>query len=213
MTERWLTDVRTSYDADAAGYAEKVRGLLDGNPYLRASLVLFAELARDSGDGRVADVGCGPGYVTRYLRDLGVDAFGIDLSPEMVALARRDHPDLEFTVGTMTDLDLPDDSLTGLLAFWSVIHVPDDALPGVFAEFQRVLRPRCPLLVGFHVGDETRHTSEGYSGRPIELASYRRRPHKIAQWLKAARFIIEAELVMRPDDDVPGAIIIARSSA
>ena len=106
MGDSWLSDTRTSYDTDAVGYTEKVRGLLDGSPYLRASLALFAELVRDAGGGLVADVGCGPGYVTRYLHDLGVDAFGIDLSPEMVAIARRDHPDLRFEVGTMTDLDL-----------------------------------------------------------------------------------------------------------
>jgi SAM-dependent methyltransferase len=155
MPDSWLSDTRTSYDTDASGYAEKVRGLLDGSPYLRASLALFAELVRDAGGGPVADVGCGPGYVTRHLHDLGVDAFGIDLSPEMIAIARRDYPDLRFEVGTMTDLDLADDSVTGVLAFWSVIHVPDHSVPGVFGQFRRVLRPGGPLLVGFHVGDET----------------------------------------------------------
>jgi SAM-dependent methyltransferase len=211
MSDSWLSDTRASYDIDAVGYAEKVRGLLDTRPDLRASLALFAELVRDAGDGPVADVGCGTGYVTHHLHRLGVDAFGIDLSPGMIDLARRDHPDLRFEVGTMTDLDLADDSVTGVLAFWSVIHVPDHAVPGVFAEFHRVLRPGCPLLVGFHVGDGTRHTSEGYSGRAIDVDSHRRRPDEVADWLREAGFSIEAELVMRPDDDVPGAIIIARS--
>lgn len=210
MPDSWLSDTRTSYDTDASGYAEKVLGLLDGSPYLRASLALFAELVRDAGGGPVADVGCGPGYVTRHLHDLGVDAFGIDLSPEMIAIARRDYPDLRFEVGTMTDLDLADDSVTGVLAFWSVIHVPDHSVPGVFGQFRRVLRPGGPLLVGFHVGDETRHTSEGYSGRLINVDSYRRRPDQVARWLREAGFTIEAELVMRPDEEVPGAIILAR---
>ncbi len=211
MTDSWLSENRTSYDADALGYAEKVRGLLDESPYLRASLALFAELVRDAGGGLVADVGCGPGYVTGHLHQLGVDAMGIDLSPEMIAIAARDYPDLRFEVGTMTDLDLPDDSVAGVLAFWSVIHVPDAAVPGVFAQFWRVLRPGCPLLVGFHVGDETRHTGQGYSGRSIDVDSYHRRPDEVARWLRGAGFAIEAELVMRPDEDVPGAIIIARS--
>ena len=184
MTDSWLSDTRTSYDTDAVGYAEKVRGLLDESPYLRASLALFAEFVRDAGGGLVADVGCGPGYVTRHLHHLGVDAFGIDLSPEMIAIARRDYPDLNFEVGTMTDLDLADDSVTGLVAFWSLIHVPDHSVPGVFAQFHRVLRPGCPLLVGFHVGDETRHTCEGYSGRSINVVSHRRRPEKVAHWLR-----------------------------
>ena len=209
MSDSWLSDTRSSYDTDASGYAEKIRGLLGERPYLRVSLSLFAELVHGVGGGPVADVGCGPGYVTRYLHDAGVDAFGIDLSPEMIAIARRDYPDLRFQVGTMTDLDLADDSVAGILAFWSVIHVPDHAVPGVFEEFRRVLRPGGPVLVGFHVGDEKRHTSEGYTGRPINVDSYRRSPRKVAGWLRDAGFTVEAELVIGPDEDVPGAVIFA----
>jgi SAM-dependent methyltransferase len=211
MADSWLSDTRSSYDTDATGYADKVRGLLDGSPYLRASLALFAELVHGAGGGPVADVGCGPGYVTDYLHDAGLDAFGIDLSPEMVAIARRDYPDLRFDVGTMTDLDLADDSVVGLVAFWSVIHVPDHAIPGVFEQFRRVLRPQGVLLVGFHVGDETQHTSEGYTGRPINVDSHHRRPATVRSWLRDAGFSIEAELVMRPDEAVPGAVTFARS--
>ena len=213
MTDDWLSDTRSSYDTDASGYADKVQGLLEASPFLRASLSLFAELVRDAGGGPVVDVGCGPGYVTRHLADLGVDAFGIDLSPEMVAIARRDHPDLRFEVGSMTDLDLADQSVAGVLAFWSVIHVPDDAVPGVFEEFRRVLRPGGPLLVGFHVGDETVHTSEGYPGRPIDVDSHRRTPEVMAGWMRDAGFTIDGELVMRPDEAVPGAIVFARRPA
>lgn len=213
MPDSWLSDTRTSYDTDAPGYTEKVRGLLGEMPFLRASLALFAESVRDAGGGLVADVGCGPGYVTGHLHDLGVDAFGIDLSAEMIAIAQRDHPGLRFEVGTMTDLELADHSITGVLAFWSVIHVPDHAVPGVFAEFHRVLRPGGPLLVGFHVGDETRHTAEGYTGRPINVDSHHRQPGQVESWLRDAGFTIEAELIMRPDEPVPGAVLFARSHA
>jgi SAM-dependent methyltransferase len=213
MADSWLSDTRASYDADATGYAAKVAGLLEASPFLRASLALFAELVGEAGGGPVADVGCGPGYVTRHLNDLGVDAFGIDLSPEMVAIARRDHPDLRFEVGDMTGLDLPDGSVAGVLAFWSVIHVPDAVVPTVFAQFRRVLRPGGPVLVGFHVGEETIHTSKGYTGRPISVDSHRRRPEVVAGWLREAGFTINGELVMRPYEDVPGAIVFATSPA
>src|SRR3954468_1077110 len=213
MADAWLYETRSSYDTDAAGYAEKVRGLLGKSPYLRASLALFAELVHGAGGGPVADVGCGPGYVTAHLHDAGLDVFGIDLSPEMIAIARRDYPSLRFEVGTMTDLELADDSVAGIIAFWSVIHVPDDTMPGVFEQFRRVLRSRGPLLVGFHVGEETRHTSEGYTGRPISVDSHHRRPSKVADWLREAGFTIEAELIIRPDENVPGAVMFARSAA
>jgi SAM-dependent methyltransferase len=208
----WLSETRTSYDTDATGYADKVRGLLDGNPHLRASLTLFAELVHTAGGGPVADVGCGPGYVTDYLHHAGVDAYGIDLSPEMVSIARQDYPHLRFEVGDMTDLALSDASVAGIVAFWSVIHVPDDAVPGVFEEFRRVLRPHGLLLVGFHVGDETHHTSEGYTGRPINVDSHHRRPGTVTGWLRDSGFTIEAETVLRPDDAVPGAVVFARSN-
>ena len=211
MVDAWLSETRSSYDVDASGYAEQVRGLLDERPYLRASLALFAELVQRAGGGPVADIGCGPGHVTGYLHSAGVDAFGVDISPGMIAIARSDFPHLRFDVGTMTDLDLPDDSVTGIVAFWSLIHVPDHAVPGVFEEFRRVLRPAGPLLVGFHVGDETRRTSRGYTGLPIHVDSHRRPPSKVGAWLREAGFSIEAELVTGPDESVPGAMIFARS--
>ncbi|MBO2465186.1 class I SAM-dependent methyltransferase [Actinomadura violacea] len=129
----WLADTRTSYDRVAAAYADQVRGAAAGHPYLRAALSLFAASARAAGDGPVADVGCGPGHITAHLHDLGVDAFGIDLSTTMIDLARREHPRLRFEVGSMTSLDVPDGSLTGLLAWQSLIHVPDDEVPAVLA--------------------------------------------------------------------------------
>jgi SAM-dependent methyltransferase len=211
MSEAWLSDTRASYDVDASGYAEKVRGLLDNSPYLRAGLALFVELVHESGGGPVADIGCGPGYVTEHLHGAGLDVFGIDLSPEMVAIARHDYPHLRFDVGTMTDLELAEGSVAGIVAFWSIIHVPDHAMPGVFEQFRRVLRARGPLLVGFHVGDETRHRSDGYTGRPIHVDSHHRQPSQVMGWLRDTGFTIEAELVFQPDAETPGAVIIARS--
>ncbi|WP_193103710.1 class I SAM-dependent methyltransferase [Brachybacterium sp. FME24] len=207
----WLSTTRSSYDTDAPGYTERIRDLLHGNPHLRMSLALFTELVQEGGGGPVADIGCGPGYITGHLHEAGLDAFGIDLSPEMIAIARRELPDLSFGTGTMTDLDLADDSLAGIVASWSVIHVPDDVMPTVLEQFRRVLRPGGLLFVGFHVGDGSHHMSEGYTGRPVSIDSYHRRPATLARWLHDAGFTLESELVFRPDDEVPGAVILARS--
>ncbi|MGC5032804.1 class I SAM-dependent DNA methyltransferase [Micromonospora sp. DT229] len=208
-TDDWLVDARTSYDTVADSYAKFVRDALAKEPYLRASLALFAELVHAAGDGPVADVGCGPGHVTAHLRNLGVDAFGIDLSPAMIDLARRDHPDLRFEVGSMTDLQLADASIAALLAFWSLIHIPDDAVPSVLGHFHRVLRPGGPLLLGFHVGDESRLKTQGYGGHPMNVYVHRRQPDRVAAWLRDAGFTIKAQLLIGPDADVPGAILIA----
>jgi ubiquinone/menaquinone biosynthesis C-methylase UbiE len=206
----WLTDTRTSYDTVAVSYTDQVRDAIAGDPYLRAALAVFADRVRADGGGPVADVGCGPGHVTAHLHGLGVDAFGIDLSPGMIEVARRDHPGLRFEVGSMTDLHLPDASVTGLLAWWSLIHVPDDEVPTVFAHFHRVLRPGGPLQLGFHVGDISRLKTEGYGGHPMAVHVHRRQPDEVASWLRDAGFEIEAQWLCDPDERVPQAFLFAR---
>lgn len=161
----WLADTRTSYDTVAESYTDLLRDALANEPFQRGILLLFAELTRAAGDGPVADVGCGPGRITGHLHSIGLDAFGVDLSPSMIDIARRDHPHLRFEVGSMTDLDLADRSVAGLVAWFSLIHIPDDEVPAVLAHFHRVLRPHGPLLLGFHVGDESTLKTEGYGGQ------------------------------------------------
>lgn len=209
-TDDWLTDTRTSYDTVADSYADYVRESLGDQPYLRTALTLFAELVHVAGGGPVADVGCGPGQVTAYLHDLGLDIYGIDLSPAMIEVARREHPGLRFEVGSMTDLDLAAASVAGLLAFWSLVHVPDHALAGVFGHFRRALRPGGPLLLGFHVGDTSRLKTEGYGGHPMKVHVYRRQPAQVAALLHEAGFTVEAQMLISPDETVPGAVMFAR---
>lgn len=110
----------------------------------------------------------------------------------------------------MTDLDLADASVVGLLAFWSLIHVPDEAVPTVFAHFRRVLRPGGPLLLGFHVGDESRLKTQGYGGHPMNVHVHRRQPDQVAAWLRDAGFTIEAQMLLDRDERVPGAVLFAR---
>jgi SAM-dependent methyltransferase len=208
----WLTDTRNSYDAVAASYAEETRDLLDRRIYVRAGVVLFAELVRAIGGGPVADVGCGPGHTTALLRELGADAFGIDLSPAMIENARREHPGARFEVGSMTDLKLADESLAGVLAWWSLIYIPDEAVPDVLGQFLRVLRPGGVLAVGFHVGNESKvETVDG--DRTLQAYVHHRQPSRVAGWLREAGFTVEAQQLLDPDEPKPGAILFARRPA
>ena len=201
----WLADTRTSYDTVATSYADQLRDSLAGEPYLRAALAVFAEQVSGA---PVADVGCGPGHVTAHLHELGVDAFGVDLSPGMIDTARREHPGLRFEVGSMTDLPLADESVAGLLAWWSLIHIPDDEVPTVFRHFHRVLRPGAPLQLGFHVGDSTRLKTEGYGGHPMKVHVHRRQPDQVSQWLREAGFTVEAHLMIERHN-APSAVLFA----
>ncbi|MFC9459645.1 class I SAM-dependent methyltransferase [Streptomyces sp. NPDC056983] len=138
-----------AYDAVSVLYAEVTRDALDAQPLDRAMLAAFAELVRTNAGGPVAELGCGPGRVTAHLRDLGLDVFGVDLSPVMIDLARETYPDLRFEVGSMDALSLADGSLNGILSWYSVIHTPPQDVPSYFDEFRRVLAPGGHLLLGF----------------------------------------------------------------
>jgi SAM-dependent methyltransferase len=198
MTEApFLRATRESYDAMAADHADRVSSELRDKPLDRALLAAFAEWVRGAGAGPVADVGCGRGGVTAVLRELGLDAFGVDLSPEMIALARRAHPDVRFEVGSMLALDLPDASLAGLLANYSIIHVPWEYRAEVFAEFHRVLAPGGELMLVFQVGADRRHYDE-VDGMAISLDWYRQQPDDVAELLDEAGFAVRVEAVRAP---------------
>ncbi len=156
----YLSATRAAYDTVARDYARLLAGALDRIPWDRAVLATFAELVARDELGPVADVGCGPGRITGHLHHLGLDVSGIDLSPGMLAVARQALPGLRFAVGSMTALDLPDASLGGLVAWYSLIHIPPVDVPAVLAELSRVLVPGGQLLLAFQVGDECRHLEQ-----------------------------------------------------
>ena len=190
---------RDSYDVLAAEHAEVVASGLDDRPLDRALFAAFAEMVQAGGNRTVVDVGCGPGRVTILLSRLGLDASGIDLSPGMVALARRTYPQLRFEEGSMLALDLPDASLGGLLAYYSIIHIPWEQRPQVFTEFHRVLAPGAVLMLVFQIGDDRGHRTE-FLGTPVSVDWYRQQPDEVADLLREAGFEMSMSAVREPED-------------
>ncbi|MEV4625883.1 class I SAM-dependent methyltransferase [Micromonospora sp. NPDC049523] len=214
----FLDSTRSSYDFVAAGYSARFADELAEQPVLRSQLTLFAELASGRAgevvSGPTADVGCGPGHVTAFLREQGLDVFGVDLSPGMVEQARANYPELRFEVGSMTGLDHPDQSLSGLNAWYSTIHIPDQELPGVLAEFHRVLVPGAPLMLLFQMGDAPKHFAEAW-GYDVDLVLYYRRPEAVTEMLTEAGFQVMLTTIWEPTQVQPkkqAAFLIARKS-
>ncbi|MGK5733766.1 class I SAM-dependent DNA methyltransferase [Streptomyces sp. URMC 124] len=195
----FLRTTRAFYDAIATEYGDRYRDSLVAQPLERAMLGAFAELVQGAGGGTVADIGCGEGRVTAHLSALGLSVYGIDLSPQMVALARRTHPELRFEVGSLLELDVPDGTLAGALAWYSIIHTPQELLPEVFAELHRVLAPGAPLLVAFQVGDEPLHIDRPF-GHEVSLDFHRRQPDRIAELLGRAGLVVRARMVREPEE-------------
>jgi hypothetical protein len=111
----------------------------------------------------------------------------------------------------MTNLSLQAASLAGLLAWQSLIHVPDEEVPTVFEHFHRALRPDGLLQLLFHTGDRSKLMTEGYGGHPMKVYVHRRQPDKVAAWLRDTGFEVEAQLLLNnPDGEVSQAFLFAR---
>ncbi|MEU8541586.1 class I SAM-dependent methyltransferase [Streptomyces sp. NPDC048717] len=189
----YLAAVRESYDTVAAAYAELVPPPAALDPLSRAMLDAFAE--ETAGAGPVADVGCGPGRITAYLAERGVQALGFDLSGRMAELAGGAYPHLPFAVASMTALPVRDGALAGLLAYYSTHHTPPALLPDVFAEFRRALAPGGLLMLAGHIGTgERRRPTEAYGGLPVSYESHRLPAARIAALLGAAGLAVTARL-------------------
>ncbi|MFE3163414.1 class I SAM-dependent DNA methyltransferase [Streptomyces sp. NPDC059224] len=215
MTDPETTDfietTRTSYDTIAKEYSAAYPGRPE-RPVDMSLIGAFAQLVKANGTAPVADLGSGPGHITAHLHELGVPAFGIDLSPAMITLAREAYPALRFHRGSMTSLDLPDATLGGILALYSIIHIPDAHLPATFAGFHRVLVSGGHVLLAFQKDERPGlHLTERF-GHEIDLRYYWRPAYAVSDMLVKAGLEVAATLIREPLDGEkrPRAFVLAR---
>jgi len=205
-----LRVVRDSYDRVADNYARMVAaealGDIRQQPWLRAAIDVFADAV--GGIGPVLDVGCGPGTVTAYLQERGLDVSGVDLSPQMIANAIRLHPQCQFAVGSWTDIDLPADSYGGILGWWSLFNLPRSVVPQVFSRCARALRPGGQFIIATHAGDEDVTRTEAYGGVPVQWTTHRWRPEPLAAHLEAAGLRTTAVLNLPPEHGIGPVFVI-----
>lgn len=199
---------RAAYDTVAENYADLVRHELDGRHLERGLLATFADRVPS---GPVLEVGCGSGRITEVLHRLGLEVAGMDLSPNMINVARRDHPHLRFDVGSMEALDAGDHSVAGIVAWYSIIHTPPTHLPAVFTELHRVLKPDAPLLLAFQSGNQRVRLEQVY-GHSVSYDAYRLDPDAVASMLGNAHFEVDVRVHRGPIgyEPTPQAYLMAR---
>ncbi|GAA4386695.1 class I SAM-dependent methyltransferase [Tsukamurella soli] len=144
---------RPGYDVLADRYAETFPDAYS-TTLERHAVYAFVDTIRASGrTGPVVDVGCGLGHVAADLAEHGIDVVGVEPSAGMLELAKSAHPDLRLIRGDalLDGVDLG--AASGILARYSLIHLPPDEVSTVLHDWSTRLRPGTPVLLAGQARD------------------------------------------------------------
>ncbi|MEZ4668603.1 MAG: class I SAM-dependent methyltransferase [Anaerolineae bacterium] len=200
---------RASYDTIASDYAEEQINQLYPNSFEVYLLDYFIQQL--DAQKSVCDLGCGSGQVAAYLHEQAVSTIGIDLSPMMIEQARRLHSDITFQQADMRALPFADNELAGIVAFYSLIHIPRTEMVNVLTELHRAIQHKGYLLLSFYLGREEDHRSEWFD-KPVSLDFVLFTLPEMKRYLRQAGFkpeiVIEHSSTYR--SEAPYGFILAR---
>jgi ubiquinone/menaquinone biosynthesis C-methylase UbiE len=186
IMEQNLYKVESLYDTIAKEYAETFSGEHEKKPKDQEVLHRFSQ---EIGDRRpVWDFGCGPGQTTKYLKNLGIEISGLDLSEKILEQARTIHPEIHFRKGNILDLEFENDSIAGVVAFYAIVHFTEEQVGMAFHEVFRVLQPGGIFLLTYHIGEKAIHVEE-FFGRNIDIDFMFFTTDFISSCLSKSRFI------------------------
>lgn len=191
--------VRAGYDAAASAYGDAREAAWTGRAFDRWLLDRVAETA----EGPIADVGCGPGVLAAHLAAWDAEVVGYDISPEMVADARRRYPELTFEVGDLRRLLRPPTASGwgAIVAWYSLAYLAPSELTEAFAALGRVLIPGGRLAVALHAGACVRHEAE-LAGAAVDMDLVLHEPAEVLAAMGAAGLTVQEWYVCGPYADV-----------
>ena len=193
-------DVIESYNKAAGKYADHFIDELGKKHFDRMLLNSFAY--ENKNNGRVIDLGCGPGQTTRFLFDCGVkDITGTDISSEMIKKASEINPGIKFETADILNLKYPEESFGSAIAFYAIVHFDYGQLKTAFKEIKRILKKNGQFLFSFHAGTEVVHLDE-FLDTKVNLDFYFFETSEVISILKETGFGIIDVVEREPHKDV-----------
>jgi SAM-dependent methyltransferase len=119
----------------------------------------------------------------------------------MIEHAGQLNPGIEFRQGDLRSLHVESRSAAGVVAFYSIIHIPPDDLVGVLLEQDRILKPQGLLLLAFHTGSGSIHRDEWW-GHQVSIDFYLFDSAEVEAKLEEAGFRIVEAVERDPYPDV-----------
>ncbi len=102
--------------------------------------------------GKILDIGCGVGIDANYMASKGFKVIGIDLSKEMLKLAKQKFPKIDFRLGDMRKSSFKSNFFNGIFAAYSLIHLPKEDVLDVLKSLHKFLKIKGVIYIAVHEG-------------------------------------------------------------
>lgn len=140
------------YDKEHLDYFNQYSDELIKKPYDKDFLDRFVLSIEQ--EGNILDIGCcSTAQQARYFSGKGFNVTSIDLSKNCIQTAKQKFSKIDFRQMDMTEMEFEKESFDGINAFYSIIHIPDEKLNGLFADFNKMIRINGKIAITVHAGD------------------------------------------------------------
>lgn len=102
----------------------------------------------------ILEIGCGPGNITKYLlaKRPGFSVFGIDIAPNMIALAKKNNPSARFAVMDCRHIDSLTEKYQGIVAGFCIPYLSGAETEQLFIASRHLLENGGLLYLSFVKG-------------------------------------------------------------
>lgn len=156
-----------AYNKNFSGFTDK---FMNYSPYA-IHVIDFAGLLEDG--FKVLDIGCGPGNVAKQLCALKKLAItGIDLSSEMLKIAKANVPDGIFHLQDSRKASFPLGYFDAVVLSFSIVHLDDDEANAILINALKWLQSGGYLYLSFMEGKQPGFETTSFSTQPLYFNYY-----------------------------------------